>query len=366
MRWTLLLIAWIASPSAASWLVEPIPRSIDVAPFFETACPVERWHHDAVKEKGRRILSPVCADLRGDGRERMYAQLEGGPLVELELRADGPRTSWVLIEKLVGLPFGPRLAVAGESADSRPALFVADMHWISMLNWNGGSWDIESTRQRDARPVNELAAGDARGDGATRLYAVSPEGLAEYSRTPVGWRRQGFPIGLTGVRRLQIARLPGEKRARLMIETKDGRYALRWKSEGRVAVLDFAGHGLSDGEAAGFSDLLSARMFQIGNCGVVERSQIEPLLREQSLQSSPGLVAPESAVRLGKLLKAERVVIGSMGLRGGRRYADARIVLPRTGAAERSELVTWADKAEMEAALELLAQAACPDAAAAP
>lgn len=364
MRWTLLLLVWIASPSAASWTVEPIPRSEDGLPAFETACPVERWHHDAVKVRGRRILSPICADLRGDGRERMYAQLEGGPLVELELHADGPRTSWVLIEKLTGLPFGPRLAVARASAASRPALFVADMHWISMLSWNGRGWDIESTRQRDARPVNELAAGDARGGGETRLYAVSPEGLAEYSRTPVGWRRQGFPIGLASVRRLHFARLPGEERARLMIETKDGRYALRWKSEGRVAVLDFTGHGLSSGEAAGFSDLVRARLFQIGNCGVVERSELEPLLREQSLQSS-GLIAPESAVKLGKLLKAERVVIGSLGREGERRFADARIVSPRTGAAERAEVVTWADKAEMEAALELLAQAACPDAAAA-
>lgn len=361
MRWTLLLLVWIASPGAASWTVEPIARSEDVSPAFETACPVERWHHDAVKVQGRRILSPVCADLRGDGRERMYAQLEGGPLVELDLHADGPRTAWVLIEKLTGLPFGPRLAIARSDAASRPALYVADMHWISMLSWNGRGWDIESTRQRDARPVNELAAGDARGGGATRLYAVSPEGLAEYSRTPVGWRRQGFPIGLASVRRLQFARLPGEEHARLMIETKDSRYALRWKSEGRVAVLDFAGHGLSSGEAAGFSDLLRARLFQIGNCGVVERSEIEPLLREQSLQSS-GLVAPESAIKLGKLLKAERVVIGSLGRRGERRFADARIVSPRTGAAERAEVVTWADKAEMEAALELLAQAACPDA----
>lgn len=361
MRWAPLLLVWTATPGIASWTAESIPRSAAVGPAFETACSVERWHHDVVKEQGRRILSPICADLRGDGRERMYAQLEGGPLVELELHADGPRTSWVLIEKLTGLPFGPRLTVARASAIARPALFVADVHWISRLSWNGQGWDIESTRQRDAKPVNELAAGDARGDGTTRLYAASPEGLAEYSRTPVGWRRHGFPLGLTRVLRLQFVRLPGDERVRLMIETGDGRYALRWKSEGRVAVLDFAGHGLSSGEAAGFSDLVRARLFQIGNCGVVERSEIEPLLREQSLQSS-GLVAPESAIKLGKLLKAERVVIGSLGRRGERRFADARIVSPRTGAAERAEVVTWADKAEMEAALELIAQAACPDA----
>ncbi|MEO1520748.1 MAG: CsgG/HfaB family protein [Cyanobacteria bacterium J06633_2] len=86
----------------------------------------------------------------------------------------------------------------------------------------------------------------------------------------------------------------------------------------RIAVLDFdftptIGSYLSafPGFAEGVSVVLVDRLVNGGNYTVVERSQIEAILREQNLGAS-GRVDASTAAQIGRILGVEAVVIGSI------------------------------------------------------
>lgn len=351
-------LALNASAADAYWrtakLENPPPLSA------RHACNVARWHQDIVKENGHEIVDPLCADLREDGRERMYASLHDGPVVEMELKSDGPRTSEVLKnEQDPGLASVP-LFIAPTKPDARPSLFIGGASRIIIMTWVGGRWQREVIPTEDGRGLSGLVVGDARGDGRARIYTAFEGSLAEYSSTPVGWHHQQFSPRLGIIRRLEIGGAAGQSDSALRLTTDSGVYSLRWRDEGRVAVLNFAAHSLPPGEAVGFSDLLRTRLFQIGNCRILERSNVDDLLRERDLQSS-GLLDINSASRAAALLGADRIIIGSLGRETGRSFADVRIVSSKTGSAPRAEYTRWTNAGEMEKAIEVLAQAACPD-----
>lgn len=80
-----------------------------------------------------------------------------------------------------------------------------------------------------------------------------------------------------------------------------------------VAVLPLwnlgSGRGLQEMES-GFSEILQANLSAIPQVRLVERAEIERLLTEQSLAST-GLLSAEEAIKIGKLVGAERLVYGS-------------------------------------------------------
>ncbi|MEB3213503.1 MAG: CsgG/HfaB family protein [Leptolyngbyaceae bacterium] len=86
----------------------------------------------------------------------------------------------------------------------------------------------------------------------------------------------------------------------------------------RIAVLDFdftptVGSYLSafPGYAEGVSVVLVDRLVNSGNFTVIERSQIEAVLREQNLGAS-GRVDASTAAQIGRILGVEAVIIGSI------------------------------------------------------
>ncbi|MDD8016865.1 MAG: CsgG/HfaB family protein [Bacteroidota bacterium] len=62
---------------------------------------------------------------------------------------------------------------------------------------------------------------------------------------------------------------------------------------------------------SGVADMLTTALFKTGKFLVVERGELDRILSEQKLGES-GLVTPESAPKVGKLLGAELFVIGSV------------------------------------------------------
>ena len=80
----------------------------------------------------------------------------------------------------------------------------------------------------------------------------------------------------------------------------------------RVAVMDFddrAGYGHNVGP--GISDMLVTSLVQTGKFIVIEREQLDEILKEQSLGAS-GVVTPQSAAQIGKVLGVELMVTGSV------------------------------------------------------
>jgi len=80
----------------------------------------------------------------------------------------------------------------------------------------------------------------------------------------------------------------------------------------RVAVVEFhdmAGYGHNIGD--GMADMLVTALVESGKFMVIERKQLAKIIAEQGLGMS-GMVTPQSAAKVGKLLGAELIVTGSV------------------------------------------------------
>ena len=79
------------------------------------------------------------------------------------------------------------------------------------------------------------------------------------------------------------------------------------KKLNKVAVFPFEVKGAGWGDE--FSDAISHCFFKTGRVEVVEREALERILREQNL-SMTGLIDDKSAVKVGKLLGADVILVG--------------------------------------------------------
>ena len=75
-----------------------------------------------------------------------------------------------------------------------------------------------------------------------------------------------------------------------------------------VAVADLDAQNLSQGDAAVVSDWLRGELIRRGRFTVVERQRVQKVLSEQTFQQT-GCTSQECAVKLGKLLNADRMVV---------------------------------------------------------
>lgn len=92
-----------------------------------------------------------------------------------------------------------------------------------------------------------------------------------------------------------------------------------------IAVMDLEPQGVSSIEAIGVSDLLRNEFISSGRFTMIERTQIDKLLKEQKIQKT-GITSTEQAVEFGKILNVESVVLGSMSKIGARYHVTIRLV----------------------------------------
>ena len=92
-----------------------------------------------------------------------------------------------------------------------------------------------------------------------------------------------------------------------------------------IAVLDLETIGLDPGEAAILTQRLTTKLVSIGKYQVVERSNMDKILKEQKFQHS-GCTDSECAVEIGQLLNTDFIVIGSVSKFGDTWALDARLI----------------------------------------
>ena len=98
----------------------------------------------------------------------------------------------------------------------------------------------------------------------------------------------------------------------------------------RVAVLDFqAGAGISQNDVNGISDVLITYLGNDARFILVERTQVQRVLREQGFQHSN--ITDSDAVRLGRYMNVNKVVLGRVNVVGGQQNIDCRVVNVETG-----------------------------------
>ena len=97
-----------------------------------------------------------------------------------------------------------------------------------------------------------------------------------------------------------------------------------------VAIIDFEGIGITEGEARALTQRLTSEIIVIGKFTVVERSEMKRLLNEQKFQYS-GCVDVSCAVEIGKLLGAKSMIVGSVSKLGNTYSIDSRLIDVKTG-----------------------------------
>ncbi len=103
-------------------------------------------------------------------------------------------------------------------------------------------------------------------------------------------------------------------------------------ADGAVAVLYFDNQGNADLEPlkVGLAQMLITDLQQAGDIPVVERARIQAVLDELELGHN-GMADPTTAARIGKLLGAEWLVLGSYFDLMGTLRVDTRVVRVETG-----------------------------------
>ena len=109
-----------------------------------------------------------------------------------------------------------------------------------------------------------------------------------------------------------------------------------------VAVMPLQAKGVAATDADVISDGIVNRLQQKGGQRVLERAQMDQILKEQGFQSSGACDGAECAVQVGKLLSVDRMLVGSVGLLGHTYTLSLRLVSVGTGEVIRSSMGSYA------------------------
>jgi TolB-like protein len=97
-----------------------------------------------------------------------------------------------------------------------------------------------------------------------------------------------------------------------------------------IAVSDFIAQGISNDEAAIITNRIRSELTKTGVFTVVERGQMETILKEQGFQQS-GCTTDKCIVEVGQLLNVKQMVAGSIGKIGSILTISARVIDVATG-----------------------------------
>ena len=123
----------------------------------------------------------------------------------------------------------------------------------------------------------------------------------------------------------------------------------------RIAVFDFqAGAGVTQNDVIGISNILVTYLGIDTRFSIVERTQLQRVLREHGLQHSTNTAA--DAVRLGRILNVDKVIIGDINIVGGQYNVDCRVVSVQTGAVIATAGDSWAVNTVFRGVLQDIAQ----------
>lgn len=116
-----------------------------------------------------------------------------------------------------------------------------------------------------------------------------------------------------------------------------------------VAVMPFASRSVDAEALDGIGAALSSELLRTGRMRVLERDQMDAILREQSFQASGSCEGGECAVEIGKLLSVDQMIVGSIAKVGETYSVTARQV--RVGSGEVIRSVTHNTRARVDAIL---------------
>jgi len=106
-----------------------------------------------------------------------------------------------------------------------------------------------------------------------------------------------------------------------------------------VAVFDFEATGVESGAALTISELIRTEISRMDVWEVVERTKLNNIMKELELQKS-GITQVEKAREIGKILNAEKIILGSLGKLGSMYVLTARVIDVETGRVDTAKKAT--------------------------
>jgi len=97
-----------------------------------------------------------------------------------------------------------------------------------------------------------------------------------------------------------------------------------------VAVLDLAAQGVSASDASVITDMLRGALVKTGKVAMIEKQNMDKVLAEQAFQQT-GCTSEECAIKMGKLLNVQRMIVGSFGKLLDKYIVNIRVVNVETG-----------------------------------
>jgi TolB-like protein len=104
------------------------------------------------------------------------------------------------------------------------------------------------------------------------------------------------------------------------------------QSQGTAALLPLTGKQVTQDEADILTDALINELQKTGSFQMMERSQMDQILKEQGFQQSGACDAGQCAIEMGRLLGIQRMLTGSIGRLGDTYVLSTRMVDVKTGA----------------------------------
>lgn len=98
-----------------------------------------------------------------------------------------------------------------------------------------------------------------------------------------------------------------------------------------AAVFPMQARGVDSNSVRIIEDALANSLLETGKLRLLERSQMEAVLREQGFQESGACDGSECATKVGKILGIQQAVVASLGLLGRTWVLNARLVDVGTG-----------------------------------
>ncbi len=128
------------------------------------------------------------------------------------------------------------------------------------------------------------------------------------------------------------------------------------KEKETIAVVDFSGQNVSAMDALVVTGFLRTALVNLDVYKVVDRNNMETVLAEQGFQMT-GCTTEDCAVKIGKILNVNKMVIGSLSKLMDVYYVTANIVDVETGEITASKRAQTSSGADLAAAVDELAGA---------
>ena len=123
----------------------------------------------------------------------------------------------------------------------------------------------------------------------------------------------------------------------------------------QIAVMDLVAQDVTPAVSATVSDLLHNNLFNTGKFVVLDRANMDKILKEQAFQKT-GCTTTECAVEVGKILNVQEMVVGSVSKLGDKYYINVRLVDVESGKDIKSVMEECSSENELAQACKIAAK----------